>query len=324
MRTSIVVTPDFETIWPFVADQLLELLKPTADVELHRLRHGASIRDVVDDPDHIRRLIALGVEITDTDLDAFPALSEVAVSSGYGEQDGIAESLTARGISYVGQHSEGFWGQSVAEFALGLTIGALRRIPQAHHGIVAGQENVWRYEAEQYADDSRFTNGTVEGKRVRIVGAGNIGSRYASFTHFLGADVASWDPYAADPSFHRSGSRREHFLERLVRDAEIFAPMVPLTAKTHGLITAELINTLPTGCLVILATRAGIVDTAELRRRIIANELSLAADVHDLEPLPKGDDLIGRDNVVHTPHLAGRTKDANLRWAQMLVDRFSR
>ena len=73
---------------------------------------------------------------------------------------------------------------------------------------------------------------------VRIVGAGNIGSRYASFAKMLGADVAAWDPFATEPCFHRAGSRREFHLDRLVQDAEIFAPMLPLTESTEGLVTA--------------------------------------------------------------------------------------
>ena len=53
-----------------------------------------------------------------------------------------------------------------------------------------------------------FTSGTIAGKRVRIIGAGNISSRYASFVNMLGADVAVWDPYASEPCFHRAGLGR--------------------------------------------------------------------------------------------------------------------
>jgi phosphoglycerate dehydrogenase-like enzyme len=209
----------------------------------------------------------------------------------------------------------------VSEFALGLTIAALRRIPQTHHAILSRLDD-WDYPMQQFGDDPAFTNGTVEGKRIRIVGAGNIASRYASFVDMLGADVAAWDPYASEPSFHRSGARREWHLDKLVVDAEIFVPMVPLMPSTQGLVTAEHIDALPTGCLVILATRAGICDMEALRRRVLADELSLAADVFDIEPLPLDDPLLGRHNVVHTPHNAGRTKESNFRWAELLAEQF--
>lgn len=138
----------------------------------------------------------------------------------------------------------------------------------------------------------------------------------------LGADVAAWDPFASEPSFHRAGSRREWHLEKLVTDAEIFVPMVPLMPATEGLVTAEHLRALPAGCLVVMVTRAGIVDTVELRRRVMADELARAADVFDVEPLPLDDPLLGRHNVVHTPHNAGRTKESNYRWAEMLAEQF--
>jgi phosphoglycerate dehydrogenase-like enzyme len=180
----------------------------------------------------------------------------------------------------------------------------------------------WSHPLEQFGDDPRFVNGTVAGKRVRIVGAGNIASRYASFVNMLGADVAAWDPFAPEPAFHRAGSRKEWYLERLVQDADIFVPMVPLTESTKGLITAEHIGMLPKGCVVVLATRAEICDMQELRRRVLADEISLAADVFDVEPLSLDDPFLGRHNVVHTPHNVGRTKEANYKWAEMLAEQF--
>ena len=59
-----------------------------------------------------------------------------------------------------------------------------------------------------------------------------------------------------------------------------------------------------------------------LRARVLADELSLAADVWDVEPLPLDDLLLGRHNVVHTPHNAGRTLDANRAWAETLAAQF--
>lgn len=331
MKTTIVVTSEFDTIWPFSADRLLQMLQPMTEVSIVRVgtHDNRSLAEVVDGigssstgapgAKSIERLIALGGYVSDSDLAAFPTLKEAFATTGYEAPSDWAQLLEDRGIRQIAHRSEGFWAQSVSEFALGLTIGALRRIPQLHQQILTNLAP-WDYPAQQYGDDSAFTNGTVEGKRVRIVGAGNIASRYASFMSMLGAEVSAWDPFASEPAFHRSGTRREFHLDKLVGDAEIFVPMVPLTPSTEGLVTTEHIRALPTGCLVVQATRAKIVDTVELRRRVLADELSLAADVFDIEPLPLGDPLLGRNNVVHTPHNAGRTKESNFRWAEMLAE----
>jgi D-3-phosphoglycerate dehydrogenase / 2-oxoglutarate reductase len=320
MKTAIVVHPNFDRIWPYTADRLHEVLDPMLDVSFVRVAEdsNALLSAVIDDPASVSRVIALGFDLAQEDLDALPSLEEIFITRGYGSVD-IAALIEGREIRQLSHRSEGFWGQSVSEFALGLTIGALRRIPQTHHNILTALDD-WNYPQQQFGDDPNFTNGTVAGKRIRIVGAGNIASRYASFVNMLGADVAAWDPYASEPAFHRAGARKEWQLDKLVQDAEIFVPMVPLMPSTEGLITAEHIRALPNGCLVILATRAGITDTEELRRRVLADELSLAADVFDIEPLPLSDPLLGRPNVVHTPHNAGRTKESNFTWAEMLAE----
>lgn len=55
---------------------------------------------------------------------------------------------------------------------------------------------------------------------------------------------------------------------------------------------------------------------------MLKDELSLAADIFDIEPLPLNDPLIRRHNVIHTPHMAGRTKEANMRFAEALLAMF--
>jgi len=330
ISSAILVHPKFDASWPFAADHAHHLWSAQGDVEFVRTSpdESRSVSELLAAPASVKRLLSLGVPITERCVAALPHLKEASVPG----DNNVLEQLKARGVRLIQQTSEGFWGQSVSEFGLALTLAALRRIPQTHRNIVTNHAD-WDYNppggigrpgvrGQQFGDDPNFTCGTLEGKRVRIVGAGNIASRYASFAHFMGADVAAWDPFAPEPCFHRAGARREHFLDRLVRDAEIFAPMVPLNEKTRGLVTAAHIKALPKGTLVVLVTRAGIVDMPALRRRVLNDELALAADVFDTEPLPLDDPLLGRHNVVHTPHNAGRTRQANERFAEMLVEQF--
>jgi phosphoglycerate dehydrogenase-like enzyme len=58
--------------------------------------------------------------------------------------------------------------------------------------------------------------------------------------------------------------------------------------------------------------------------RLVADELAGAFDVYDVEPLPIDDPLRGRPNVVHLPHIAGRTVDHNTRGADLIADDFER
>lgn len=334
MQRHVVVHPSFERVWPLVTEYLTA---GWPDAALTRLDPDADgpLAGVLDAPASVEQLIALGVPATPDCPIAFPGLREAAVyTGGYGCDEDVAAAFRDAGITLHQHDSEGFWGQSVAECALGLTICGLRRIPQLHQTIQTSHDP-WNYEPDgdpgpgkrghQFGDDDRFTAGTIADKRVRLVGVGNIGSRYASICSHLGADVAAYDPYADEPCFHRSGARRVHELPDLVDDAEIFAPLVPLLDGTRGLVDAQLIDALPTGTLVVLATRAGVVAGDALRERVLADELALAADVWDGlagEPIPRNDPLLGRHNVVHSPHIAGRTRHANREWAERLLGRF--
>lgn len=338
MRSVIVVHPSFDFSWPWAADHFHALWRNQGPVEFTRLapHDDRAVSVIVQDPVSVTRLVALGVRVDAECAAAFTGLREAVLQARHApgkDRHALSAAFTEHGVHIHDHASEGFWGQSVAEFGLALTLCGLRRIPQTHHAILTAHQE-WDYAPAggvgrpgqrgiQYGDDSRFTNGTLAGKRVRIVGAGNIASRYAHFCTMLGAEVAAWDPYASEPCFHRAGSRREHHLDRLGRDAEIYVPMVPLTEKTRSLVTAAHLDALPRGCLVVLVTRAGICDMPTLRRRVLADELALAADVFDIEPLPLDDPLLGRANVVHTPHNAGRTRQANEAWARMLVERFA-
>ena len=340
MRSVVVIGDYFTTLWPFAEERIRELWEREGKVDVIHVPNGdeTTLGEIIHKPEEVDRLMSFRVPVTLESIKTLSNLKEAVFDPKLESE--LSDYAEHSGIRVYRQPSVGFWGQSVAECALALTLCALRRIPQLHHEMSKSLEP-WNYEyragpngdvrGSQFCDDTRFTNGTVEGKRVRIVGAGNIGSRYASFMNMLGADVAIWDPYATDPCFHRAGARKIYHLEELVQDAEIFAPMRPLNdttgavrrfSSTLGVVTAKHIKALPKGCLILLATRARICDTDAIRERVLADELALAADVFDVEPVDLNDPLLGRHNVVHTPHIGGRTKNANISYVDMLADQF--
>jgi hypothetical protein len=202
MLSLIIIHADFEAHWPFVGERLYDCWRNQAETALLRLPRGDSRRlgEIVANPHTVTRLISLHVPVTLGCLEAFSSLREAAFLTMYSGTYLLAECahfLRARSVKLYQHTSEGFWGQSVAEFALALTLCALRQIPQNYHAMLTSHEPWGRYQAArnqgpgapgaQFSDDARFTHGTLAGKRVRIIGAGNIGSRYASFAHMLGA-----------------------------------------------------------------------------------------------------------------------------------------
>jgi phosphoglycerate dehydrogenase-like enzyme len=332
MRQAILVRSEFERSWPLAADHMLQLWQAKGEVIFHRLSPGderCASEILASDAGDIDRLTLFGVPLTATCVTACSALREVAAQE---LDDETTNAVESSGIHIYRQPSEGFWSESVSECAIALTLCGLRRIPQLHQAI-QHRHAEWDYSPRpdepgqekrggQYCDDSRFVSGTVARKRISVIGAGNISSRYAQCMAGLGAEVKAYDPFASEPCFHLGNVKREWHLENLVKDVDIFAPMVPLMDTTRGMVTAEMIDALPQGCLVVLITRANICDMEAIRRRVLADEIALAADVFDQEPLPLDDPLLGRHNVVHTPHIAGRTALSNERYAEKLAEQF--
>src|SRR5215207_4463742 len=292
-RSIIVVHPDFDRTWPWAADHFRVLWEVQGQTEYLRLGPDdrRAVCEIVADPAGVTRLVALNVPVTLECVARMPALREAVFSPGPSTE--VGDALAAGGVRNYVQPSEGFWGQSVAEFALALTLCGLRHIPQLHRAIVTSPQ------AWDYAPPG---------------GIGQPGARGQQFGD---------DPnFASGPCFHRAGARREVRFDSLFHDADIFAPMVPLTDETRGLVKRKQLLALPRGSLVVLVTRAAVCDMPTLRERVLADELALAADVWDVEPLPLDDPLLGRHNVVHTPHNAGRTREANHAWAERLAAQF--
>lgn len=332
MRSVICVHESYDAHWPFTADHWHERWQKEGGCELYRTEdRGARVPNLVQNPQTVQRLVLLGISVESGDLKLFTTLKECYASETYfgGSNKGIEEAK-AREVTIYYPRGDIQWGQTVAEYALGLTLCALRRIPHTSTAMIKGHET-WEYipkvgkpgqRGAQFGDTKGFVSGTLQGKRVRIVGIGNIGGRYAKWCTMMGAQVSVWDPFASDASFDIAGVTRCFFLSELVKDAEIFAPIVPLTKSTTGLITAEHINAIPDQSLVVQVTRAAVCDTEALYKRVLKDELFLAADVFDKEPVPLNSPLLGRHNVVHTPHNAGRTIDANRARADDAIARF--
>ena len=143
MKSVIVVHPLFDRVWPFAADYFHALWKQQGEVEFIRVAHdfACKLTDVVALPNQVQRLVSLAVPITLDCIRAFTALEEtILIANGYESdtQVEIKDYLAQAGVKVYTHPSEGFWGQSVSEFALALTLCGLRRIPQTHHEIITG------------------------------------------------------------------------------------------------------------------------------------------------------------------------------------------
>ena len=322
--------PNLEASWPFVHEQMVRRLEALGVT----LVLNNSSRDPIHEQVDLSETVGIshfGGNLTEACIAAAPKLKVLGAmtdNSGHGIPYKV---LQERGIPVI--ESTRAWSQSVAECAFGLALSSLRRTAQWHLKMANG-EKLWDWVnpiwgsnklpvAHQFCDDPDFVNGDLGTKQIGVIGLGQIGGKIAKWCRVFGATVTGYDPFVPDALLQEWDVQRVD-MDTLADSSDIVFVAVPPTPSARHLLNRERIYHLRKGSLVVIITRAHAVDMEALRERIVKDELAGAFDVYDIEPVHVDDELRNRDNVVHTPHIAGRTKDANLRVADMTIDDFER
>jgi len=184
---------------------------------------------------------------------------------------------------------------TVAEHAMGLTLGLLRQIRGIALATVARE---W---------DKGLITGlrSLEGAEVLIVGLGHIGREYAQRVRAFGArTVGLQHRPRPDDSVDRLATMAD--LDRELPQADIVFISAALTAETAGLFDADRIARMKPGAILVNTARGGLVDTLALATAVEEGRLGGAGvDVTDPEPLPADHPLWGVPNVLVSPHFAG-------------------
>jgi phosphoglycerate dehydrogenase-like enzyme len=114
------------------------------------------------------------------------------------------------------------------------------------------------------------------------------------------------DTLLAEHGVERSGS-----LEDLFSGSDVIIELAAYSPKNHHIVTEKLLRSIRPGGVFVNIGRGAVVDEAALVRvaRERADDLQVALDVYETEPLPKDSPLRGLPNVALLPHIAGPTKD---------------
>jgi D-3-phosphoglycerate dehydrogenase / 2-oxoglutarate reductase len=160
---------------------------------------------------------------------------------------------------------------------------------------------------------SRHQGIELEGKVLGLVGFGRIARHVARIAGGIGMRIAVFDPFVA-PSAVPPDLRRAETLEALLADADVVSVHVPLTEASRGMFGAAQFESMKRGAVFINTARGGLVDTDALVEALQTGQLFGAGlDVTSPEPLPVGHPLLGRDDVVVTPHVASATAEGKAR-----------
>jgi D-3-phosphoglycerate dehydrogenase len=151
----------------------------------------------------------------------------------------------------------------------------------------------------------------LTGKRVGIVGLGQIGSRVAKRLHGWECEIVYADITQYSESYEAAAGATRVDFDELLETSDVISLHVPLDRTTTKLLSDREFARMKPGTIVINACRGPVIDEAALIRALDAGLIAGAGlDVTEIEPIEMANALIGRDNVVLLPHHAGMSVEA--------------
>jgi D-3-phosphoglycerate dehydrogenase len=158
----------------------------------------------------------------------------------------------------------------------------------------------------------------LDGATLGLVGLGRIGSRVAVAAQALGMNVVAHDPVLSSSSVE--GVELVD-LDELFRTAHVVSLHAPSIPATRHLIDASSIATMRRGVYIVNCARGSLIDQQALLVALDEGQVAGAGlDVTEPEPLPVGHPLLGRSDVIVTPHIASSTAVGRRRLFEHAVD----
>jgi len=285
---------------------LLENIHPDARARLAKdgcqvdtMPRALAEEELVSAVDGVQLLgIRSGTLVTERVLDAAPGLLAIgAFCIGVNQIDVAA--AARRGVAVFNAPFSNT--RSVVELALAEIIALTRRLTDKNRQMHAGE---W--------DKSAAGSHEVRGRRLGIVGYGNIGGQLSVLAEALGMTVVFYD--TAD-KLALGNARRCGTLQELLEISDVVTLHVDGRPGNSGLFGAAEFGAMKPGSLFLNLSRGFVVDHAALRLQIGSGRLAGAAvDVFPAEPRGRGEEFVselrGLPNVILTPHVGGSTEEA--------------
>ena len=230
-------------------------------------------------------------------IERLPRLRLISQRSVYPHID--VDACTRHGVIVSSNMNPGLPSYSTAELTWGLTLAAMRRIPQEMIAMRAGR---WQ---------STVGLG-LRGRTLGIFGYGRIGAVVAGYGTAFGMKVLAWGREASIAKACADGHAVASSRVALFEKSDVLTLHLRLIDATRGIVTAADLARMKPDALIVNTSRAGLIAPGALEAALRAGRPGMAAvDVYEEEPLPGGrHPLLAMDNVVCTPHLGYVERDA--------------
>lgn len=217
---------------------------------------------------------------------------------------------SARGVAVT--NTPGANAYAVSELAVLLMLAVGRNLMFHNRSIQSG---VW--------SRTMFTDNAVSlnGKKVGIIGGGNIGRQVARRVQAFGAEARYYDVFRLAPETEKEFRLTFVPLDDLLADSDVVTLHVPLLDNNYHMLSAEKIALMKRNAILINTARGGLVDDKELLSAVEEGRLMGAGlDCVEDDPLPAGHPLLNHPNIVITPHIGGNTSDLGTVMVPMISD----
>ncbi|TIH12972.1 D-2-hydroxyacid dehydrogenase [Marinifilum sp. JC120] len=240
-----------------------------------------------------------------------PRLKFISVlATGYNVVD--LEAAAARNIPV--SNVPGYSPPSVAQHVFALLLNHSNRVAMHDRAVKEGQ---W---AQQ--KDFCFWNAPLielAGKKIGIVGFGDIGKKVGTIANSFGMEVLVYAPRPKPAPEYTPFSFVS--LEELFREADAVSLHCPLTADNEKFVDKKLLSTMKSNAYLINTARGPLINETDLAAALTSGIIAGAAlDVVEEEPMMPGNPLSGTPNLTITPHIAWATLEARSRLTDTTVE----
>jgi phosphoglycerate dehydrogenase-like enzyme len=257
--------------------------------------------EIIDRIKYAEIITANYIDITPKIIDAAPKLKYIIVPAvGYEWVD--YKYATTKGIKVL--NCPTFNSQAVAELAISLMFAVGRKIVEANTSLRNGE---WQA--------ARFKGFELSGKKLGLIGYGNIGKRIARMAEGIGMTVGYTNSKSSSAE-----------IDKLFKESDVVTLCLPLNADTKGLVDAKRLTMLKSNAILINVARGPIIDQQALIEMLKSGKVAGAGlDVFNDEPLvgtpPQSIvELTKLPNVVATPHYGFNTVETAKRLGDELYE----
>ncbi|MCP3986970.1 MAG: D-glycerate dehydrogenase [bacterium] len=257
-------------------------------------------------------LVSLDTPLPAREIDALPA--SVRAIATYSVGTDHIDLIAAKRRDIAVFNTPGVLADSVAENAIFLMLGAARRATESIALVRSGTWQGW--------SATQLVGMELSGKRLGIVGLGDIGGRIAVRARALGMQIL-YSNRRPLPAGHAIDARFFDSPGALIAESDVLVLACPSTADTHQLVDAKLLALARPGLILVNIARGDLVDDAALIAalrdgRVGAAGLDVFAGEPQIDPA-----YFELQNVFMLPHIGSSTIEARRRMGAILIEALS-